>query len=127
MAQGNYDIWGSVSYKKGSGTLAANRFVKLASGVLEPVSGATDVALGVIPNTTTKTDVPIPVIVWGIAQVEVGAAGVTESTYIEIDSVGRVVDATPANAEVVRGLALETATSGNLAKCLIFVQAMPAT
>jgi len=127
MGQENYQIWGSVSYKKGTGTLAVHRFVKLASGVLEPVSGATDIALGVILVTTLKTDVPIPVIVCGIAPVEVGAAGVTESTYIKNDATGKAVDATPANAEVVRGIALETAASGALATCLIFPQALPAS
>lgn len=127
MAQKNYDIWGSLSYKKGSGTLAANRFVKLASGVIEPVSGATDIALGVILETTTKTDVPIPVVTLGVVPIEVGTAGVTESKYVKIDSAGCVVDATPANAEVVRGIALETAADGALASCLIFPQALPAS
>lgn len=128
MAQKELVIWQSTSRLKGSGTLAANRFVALSSDKLEPIASATAVVpLGVIVNTTAKTDIPLTVILAGIAPVEVGAAGVTEGKYVKIDATGCVVDATPANTEIIVGQALETAASGALALIHVFKNATPAT
>jgi hypothetical protein len=128
MAQKNYQIYSSISRLKGSGTLAANKCVALTSGKLEPIASATAVVpVGMILNTTTKTDVPLTVVTRGEVPMEVGSAGVTEGEFVKMDATGCVEDATIANTEIIVGQALETKTVGLLAMIDFFKAPTPSS
>lgn len=108
-----------VSYKKAASvTLVANRFVKLASATtITPVSGATDIPIGVLVAITARTDYAAPVQIDGIIDVEVGTAGAILGHLQKIDSAGCVVDGdTLASGEVYVGVALETGSDGQYIK-----------
>ena len=123
---GNVAIGGTrVTYKKGTGTLVAGRFVKLASAItIVPLAADTDIPCGVLVEKTARTDYPVAVQIDGIIDVEAGSAGVTYGSTVKIDAAGCVVDAsTVAAGEVIVGQALETATDGNYAKVKISLAA----
>jgi hypothetical protein len=108
-----------VSYKKAASvTLVALRFVKLASATtITPISGATDIPIGVLVKKTAREDYPAPVQIDGIIDVEVGTAGATFGHTLKMDADGCVVDGdTVASGEVIVGTALETGTDGNYIK-----------
>jgi len=120
---GNVAIGGTrITYKKAASvTLVAGRFVKLASATtITPIAAATDIPVGVLIEKTAREDYPAAVQIDGIADVEVGSAGVTYGHTVKIDAAGCVVDAdTVAAGEVIVGQALETGTDGNYVKIKI--------
>lgn len=109
------------SYYKGSGTLTRYTFVKLdANGKIVPVSAATDYPIGVVLETTTKTNIPVPVKVHGVCRVLAGGT-VTAGKLVKINASGEVVDATPDwSTERIVGKALESGGDGDYVEIAIF-------
>lgn len=119
----------TVDYKMTAGqTLVAGRAVKLgADTTISAISGTSDKAIGILLEKTARTDVWVPVCVLGVCDAEIGGT-VTRGYPVKIDSSGRVVNATPANAEVIIGTALESGTTaGTYVKIVVNLQAMPST
>ena len=78
-------------------------------------------------NTTAKTTVKVAVGLFGIFACEAGGT-VTRGTFQKITgSNGTITDATPANAEKIVGLAIESGVSGETVRVLVFPNAMPAS
>lgn len=118
-------------YKAATVTLVANRFVKQsADDAITPSTAGTDDCIGVVLNTTTKTTVKVAVGLFGIFPVEVYGTA-TRGKFAKLANTasyyGCVADATPANAEKIVGMFLESGTSGDKVRVLVFPNAMPAS
>ena len=85
------------SFKAGT-TLVKQRFVKLASGVLQ-YSSANGLAVGVLYEEAV-VDEFVPVAVGGTVLVEVGSGGVTENTEITADATGKAIAVAALSATV---------------------------
>ena len=100
-------------FKMKSGeTLTALRFVKhgAADDKIAAIAAATDLAIGVLLEKTAREDVKVPVQQDGKCDVEAGGV-CTRGKLAKIDSVGRVVDGTPATNEVIVGQFDSSATA----------------
>jgi hypothetical protein len=118
-------------YKASSVTLIQNRMVMMsADDTITPCTAATSYAIGVCLDTTTYTDVKVAIGLLGEFNVEVyGTASrgkfaklANTSSYYDC-----VCDATPANTERIVGLFLESGTTGDKVRVLLFPNAMPAS
>lgn len=119
---GNVAIGGTrITFKKGTGTLVAGRFVKQASATtIVPIAADTDIPCGVLVEKTARTDYPVAVQIDGVIDVEAGTAGFTYGSTLKIDAAGCAVNSGTVGAgEVIVGIALETATDGNYGKVTI--------
>ena len=116
---GNVAIGGErVTYKKGSGTLVAGRFVKLASATtIVPIAATTDIPCGVLVEKTARTDYPVAVQINGIIDVEVGVGDVAAYGTLKMTDTGGVTDSSTVGAgEVIVGIALELGSAGDYIK-----------
>ena len=118
-------------YKAASVTLTANRFVMMSSDTaITPATAATSLVIGVLLDTTTKTTVKVSVGLFGVFPVEVYGTA-TRGTFLKLANAsgyyGCVCNATPANAEKIVGLCLESGTTGDKVRVLVFPNAMPAS
>jgi len=100
--------------------LTANRLVKAdADPANVVVCTANARPLGLVDVSAVVGD-PVKVIVQGIVQIEVGAAGVTQDTAVVSDAAGCVVDIGVTGDQNIVGYALHTKTDGQLASVLLF-------
>lgn len=118
-------------YKAASVTLVADRFVLMsADDKITPSVGATDLVIGVCLNTTAKVTVKVAVGLLGIFPVEVYGTA-TRGTFAKLANTGSyygcVENATPANAEKIVGIFLESGVSGDKVRVLVLPIAMPAS
>lgn len=94
-------------------------FVKFASGVLVPVTAATDKAVGVLQNKPAP-GTPATVMVSGVTRVRSSSASVSVGTPVYLDAFGMVTQTQTSTAGCV-GVAEEvsaTATGYIIAVCL---------
>jgi hypothetical protein len=121
----------TTSIKTGSDMYTLKRFVKVGSGVLA-YCGAGELAVGVLQAETNEGK-EAPVLVQGIAVVEVGSGGIVENTEVMSDANGKAVtwahpvaggtySASEVNALFDKksiGIALDTASAGELVRVLL--------
>lgn len=119
------------SFPAGSDLFTLKRFVKLSSGKLA-YCGAGELGIGVL-QAETSSGMEAPVLLSGVAIVEVGTGGITEGTEVMSDANGKAVTwahpvagGTYSAAEVNAlfdkkslGIALDTASAGELIRVLL--------
>jgi hypothetical protein len=89
-------------------------FVKRAASDTVVTAGAGEAAVGVQWNAPAAADRPVSVIIGGEPNVYVGTGGVTVGDELAADANGKAV--TAASADVVLGIARETAAENGLVR-----------
>jgi len=86
--------------------LTANQFVKLGTGGTQvDVCGAGEAAIGVVEASFDADSTEVKVFIGGMAQVRVGAGGVTKGARLKSAAAGKAITAAATDPSYARALA----------------------
>lgn len=122
VAPGGYQPQGDLFTLKAGAVVNPYRAVKFGADTAHVIQGAaaTDTTIGIsqAPQAAAAEDY-VMIAMFGLAKMEVGAAGVTAGDLLTSDTVGRAVTSLAAPTDRVIGVALQTGTVGQIIDVVI--------